>query len=46
MKICPKCGSTEIIPKIGGIMGIWKCRKCKFSGSIFPEVEKIKKEKK
>ena len=43
MKICPKCGSTSIIPIIGGIMGMWKCEKCSFQGAIFPDVEKLKK---
>lgn len=46
MKICPKCGSTEVIPSVGGITGSWKCKKCGFSGTIFPEVEKLGKEKK
>lgn len=46
MKICPKCGSIEIIPEIGGIMGTWKCEKCGFSGTLFPDVEKLKSENK
>jgi len=46
MKICPKCGSTDIIPVGGGILGIWKCGKCGFSGTIFPDAEKLKKDNK
>lgn len=46
MKICPKCGSTEVIPSLGGIIGSWKCEKCGFSGTIFPEVKKLEKENK
>jgi len=41
MKICPKCGSIDVIPLGGGILGIWKCGKCGFSGTIFPDVEKL-----
>lgn len=46
MKLCPKCGSVEIVPVIGGIIGTWKCEKCGFSGTIFPDVEKLKDKKK
>lgn len=46
MKLCPKCGSTDVIPMVGGILGIWKCEKCGFSGTIFPDVEKLEEEEK
>ncbi len=46
MKVCPKCGSINIMSVIGGTIGLWKCKKCGFQGSIFPDIKKIKKEKK
>jgi len=45
MKLCPKCSSIEVMPVAGGITGTWRCKKCGFSGTLFPDVERIKKEK-
>lgn len=45
MKFCPKCESEDIYMETGGITGIWKCKKCGFSSSIFPEKEIIVKPK-
>lgn len=47
--ICPKCKSTDITSDremdTFGIMPIrYVCKKCGYSGNVFPEVE-IKKEK-
>ena len=48
VKFCPKCRSIEIEVanqsefKILGDIGIptvYKCKKCKFSSSLFPEIE-------
>ncbi len=36
-KFCPNCGSEDIDMVTGGITGSWICRKCGYSGSIFPE---------
>lgn len=38
-KFCPKCGSDEVEMIAGGTTGTWMCKKCGFSGSIFPERE-------
>ncbi len=38
-KFCPKCRSEEVMMVAGGITGSWMCKKCGFSGSIFPEKE-------
>ncbi len=40
-KFCPKCGSEDVMMVAGGITGTWMCKKCGFSGSIFPEKELI-----
>ena len=51
IRFCPKCKSTTIIPLAGGSLGLWRCVKCGFHSSIFPEKEvnlselKNKKEK-
>ncbi len=39
VKFCPKCGSEEVQMVIGGQMGLWECKKCRYRGSIFPEKE-------
>jgi|SRR3989344_1701067 len=36
-KICPRCGSDDVQMIAGGTIGMWMCKKCGFSGSIFPE---------
>lgn len=46
MKICPKCGSTEVDLVAGGVTGTYQCRKCGFAGSLFPEFEKEENGKK
>ena len=38
-KFCPRCGSDDVDMIAGGIIGAWMCRKCGYSGSIFPERE-------
>ncbi|MBU1136085.1 MAG: hypothetical protein ABIG37_00045 [Nanoarchaeota archaeon] len=39
IKFCPKCKSYEIELMVGGEIGLYRCKKCGFSGSIFPEKE-------
>ncbi len=34
-KICPNCGSEEVIPVVGSVAGSWLCKECRFSGSEF-----------
>jgi len=42
IKFCPKCQSEQVYMEAGGIIGVWKCSSCKFSGPIFPEkVEEV-----
>jgi ribosomal protein L37AE/L43A len=43
-KFCPKCKSEQVYMEAGGLIGVWKCAMCKFSGSIFPEKEKLMEE--
>ncbi len=46
---CPKCGSFNLVPEIGGATGMWKCKKCGYVGSFFIELtidEKSKPEEK
>jgi ribosomal protein L37AE/L43A len=38
-KFCPKCENTDVYMDAGGVTGIWSCKKCGFSSSIFPEKE-------
>jgi ribosomal protein L37AE/L43A len=40
-KFCPKCQSEQVYMEAGGMIGVWNCANCRFSGSIFPEKEKI-----
>jgi len=47
IKFCPKCRGEEIGMIAGGLIGLWECKKCGFSGTIFPEKEvKERKRKK
>jgi ribosomal protein L37AE/L43A len=46
IKFCPTCGSEEITMEAGGITGTWRCNKCGFSGSVFPEKELLDTKKK
>jgi ribosomal protein L37AE/L43A len=47
VKFCPKCKSTDLVMMAGGNIGIWKCKKCSYQGSVFPEKEiKLKENKK
>jgi len=39
VKFCPKCEDDEVIMVAGGVIGIWKCLKCGYESSIFPERE-------
>lgn len=42
-KFCPKCGNTDLVLEAGGGIGIYRCKKCGFSGGIFPEINKLSK---
>lgn len=44
IRICPKCGSDDVQMIAGGTIGMWMCKKCGFSGSIFPEKPILGKE--
>lgn len=46
VKFCPRCKSKELDFIAGGITGILRCKKCRYSG-IFPErnIKKAKKKK-
>ena len=40
--ICPNCRSTSVyhpleIKNLWGLIPIWRCRKCKFQASTFPQ---------
>jgi ribosomal protein L37AE/L43A len=39
VKICPKCKSSELIMVAGGEIGMYECKKCRFRGTLFPEIE-------
>jgi ribosomal protein L37AE/L43A len=43
-KFCPKCQSEDVMMVAGGTIGMWKCKKCGFSGSLFPEKEILGKD--
>ena len=45
-KVCPKCKSTQIFSIAGNQTGISQCANCGFSGTLFPEVEELKKVRK
>lgn len=44
VKFCPKCRGTELNLVAGGNIGMMECKKCGYTGSVFPEME-IKKGK-
>ncbi|MDO8460434.1 MAG: hypothetical protein Q7S74_04955 [Nanoarchaeota archaeon] len=33
-KICPTCGSFDLMPVAGGLTGIWMCKECGYSGNM------------
>jgi Zn ribbon nucleic-acid-binding protein len=39
VKFCPKCHNTDIVLVAGGTVGMYECKKCGFTGAIFPERE-------
>jgi ribosomal protein L37AE/L43A len=43
-KFCPKCGSEDVHLVAGGMTGTWVCKKCKYTGTLFPEREIIGRE--
>ena len=43
-KICPNCGSEDVIMVAGGITGQWMCKSCGYMGSVL-EKEIIGKER-
>ena len=46
-KFCPRCKGRDLSLVAGGNIGMLECRKCGYTGSVFPESEKeIKKSKK
>lgn len=47
-KFCPRCENADLAMIAGGTIGMLKCKKCGFSGAIFPErdIEEIKSKNK
>ncbi|MCH7568676.1 MAG: TFIIB-type zinc ribbon-containing protein [Nanoarchaeota archaeon] len=45
-KFCPRCRSEDVAMIAGGVTGTWMCKKCGFSGSVFPEREIVGREMK
>ena len=43
IKFCPKCKNIDLEMIAGGMVGMMRCKKCGFSGAIFPEKEIVKK---
>jgi len=43
-KFCPKCGSEDVMMIAAGMTGSWMCKKCGFTGSVFPEKEVVGRE--
>jgi len=33
-KVCPKCGSDDVVVLSKGSMNVWKCRNCGFVGNM------------
>lgn len=43
VRVCPVCGSTDVVPYLGFTTGIrYRCRKCGYIGVFFPK-KKVKK---
>ena len=40
VRVCPKCGSTDVAGKFYGFDQKYFCKSCGFEGLVFPEVEK------
>lgn len=36
-RFCPNCGGEDVELVAGGTIGMYMCRDCGYSGSIFPE---------
>ena len=45
IRFCPRCGETDLVMTAGGITGEWRCKKCNYVGSVFPEkaIKKMQK---
>ncbi|MBU1974916.1 MAG: hypothetical protein KKG59_00775 [Nanoarchaeota archaeon] len=39
---CPKCGSPDIHPAMGGMLGTYQCKKCGYVGTLIIQKEFIK----
>ncbi len=46
VKFCPRCKGTVLDLVAGGNIGMMECRKCGYTGSIFPEKELRKNRRK
>ncbi len=42
-KFCPQCGSEDVALAVGGLTGMYICKKCGYTGS-FPEKEFVGRE--
>jgi RNA polymerase subunit RPABC4/transcription elongation factor Spt4 len=45
-KICPNCKSGDVTLDMGGQSGKYICRKCKYIGVFFTEIDTDEKKKK
>ncbi|RMD66254.1 hypothetical protein D6817_04470 [Candidatus Pacearchaeota archaeon] len=47
-RICPNCGSDDLVMAAGGVMGIFVCKRCGYRGSVFPvrQIDKQAREEK
>jgi ribosomal protein L37AE/L43A len=45
-RVCPRCGSEDLMMVTGGITGMWECKKCGYANDTFPEREEMGKEEK
>lgn len=43
IKKCPRCKTANLVLWLGGVMGIYYCKKCQYKGPLVIE-EEIKKE--
>jgi hypothetical protein len=39
IRICPKCGSTNVFTKVNKANSVERCRDCNYSNITFPEVK-------
>ena len=45
IKFCPRCKGRELELVAGGNIGMKECKKCGYTGSVFPEKESKNRKK-